>query len=98
MLSLGFHYRNIYYSYRMDWSLDGLQALIKYSTYAFAGWLGSWIIFFLLVPFMTAAFGKVRGTAINYGLTWVVMVAIVLGLEFGLKKDESYEELVSMNF
>lgn len=82
----------------MDWSLDGLQALIKYSTYAFAGWLGSWIIFFLLLPFMMAVFGKVRGTAINYGLTWVVMVAIILGLEFGLKKDESYEEHEFMPF
>ena len=72
----------------MDWSLNGIQTLIKYSTYAFAGWLGSWIVFFMLLPFMTAAFGKMRGTAINYGLTWVVMVAIILGLEYTHKKDE----------
>jgi hypothetical protein len=77
----------------MDWSYDGIQKLIKLSAFAFTGWLISWILFFLLLPLMVATFGKAKGAAFNYGLSWVSMVVVILGLElFYRKKKEDISE------
>lgn len=59
--------------------------IIKYSEYAFAGWFLSWILFFIMLPFMIHFFGKVKGAVINYGFSWISMVIIILGLEFSIK-------------
>lgn len=72
----------------MDWSIDGLQKLIKLSAYAFAGWAISWILFFLLLPIMVSTFGKVKGTGINYALSWVSMVVVILVLELFYRKEK----------
>jgi hypothetical protein len=34
---------------------------------------------------MTRAYGKIRGASLNYGFSWFSMIAIILGLEFGLR-------------
>jgi hypothetical protein len=59
--------------------------LIEYSEYAFTGWALSWILFFIMLPFMIHFFGKVKGAVVNYGFSWISMVIIILGLEFSIK-------------
>lgn len=80
----------------MEWTIDGIRRILELSTYAFAGWVISWLVFFALLPYMTAMLGKVRGAAVNYGLSWVVMAAVILGLEFGIEKEDLFDELVSI--
>ncbi len=72
----------------MDWSYDGIQKLIKLSAFAFTGWAVSWILFFLLVPIMVSTFGKVKGTGINYALSWVSMVVVIIVLELFYRKEK----------
>ena len=72
--------------------LEKIQKLVKYSTYAFVGWAASWILFFIMLPFMVKMYGKVRGGAINYTISWITMPLIILGLEYYnrlQKKDTS---------
>ena len=59
--------------------------IIKYSAYAFSGWVLSWILFFIMHPFMIRYYGKIRGTTLNYGFSWFSMIAIILGLEYSLR-------------
>ena len=58
--------------------------IIKFSAFAFTGWLLSWVLFFIMFPFMVRVFGKVNGAAINYGFSWISMLLIIVGLEFRL--------------
>lgn len=60
--------------------------IIRYSVYAFTGWFLSWVLFFIMLPFMVRAYGKIRGASLNYGFSWFSMIAIILGLEFTMKK------------
>ena len=71
--------------------LEKIQKLVKYSTYAFVGWVASWILFFIMLPFMVKMFGKMRGSAINYAISWITMPLIILGLEYynRLQKKET---------
>ncbi len=71
---------------------EKIQKLVKYSTYAFVGWVASWILFFIMLPFMVKMFGKMCGSAINYTISWITMPLIILGLEYYnrlQKKDTS---------
>jgi hypothetical protein len=36
----------------------------------------SWGIFFLLLPLFMKVFGKITGSALNYGLSWFVWIAV----------------------
>ena len=78
--------------------MDSLQEIytkydkiIKYSAYAFTGWFLSWVLFFIMLPFMVRYYGKIRGASLNYGFSWFSMIAIILGLEFGLQRWKSLE-------
>lgn len=78
--------------------MDSLQEIytkydkiIKYSAYTFTGWFVSWVLFFIMLPFMVRYYGKIRGVSLNYGFSWLSMVAIILGLEFGLQPWKSLE-------
>jgi len=78
--------------------MDSLQEIytkydkiIKYSAYAFTGWFLSWVLFFIMLPFMVHYYGKIRGASLNYGFSWFSMIAIILGLEFGLQRWKSLE-------
>lgn len=56
--------------------------LIKDSEYVFVGWVSSWILFFIMLPYMVRIFGKVKGAILNYGFTYISMILIILGLDF----------------
>ena len=58
--------------------------IIRLSAYAFTGWFLSWVLFFIMLPFMAQAYGKIRGASLNYAFSWFSMFAIILGLEFWL--------------
>ena len=64
---------------------DKYDTIVKYSAYAFAGWFLSWVLFFIMLPFMIRYYGKIKGTSFNYGFSWFSMIAIILGLEFGMR-------------
>ena len=53
------------------------ESIIKYSTYAFAGWVLSWGLFFIMLPLMIRYFGKVKGTLFNYGFSWISLFIII---------------------
>ncbi len=42
-------------------------------------------LFFIMLPFMIKYYGKIKGASYNYGFSWFSMVAIILGIEFGLR-------------
>ena len=62
---------------------DKYDKIIKYSAYAFTGWFLSWVLFLIMLPLMIQKYGKIKGTSLNYGFSWVSMIVIILGLEFG---------------
>lgn len=70
------HLRELYVKY---------DTIIKYSVFAFTGWLLSWILFFIMLPFMIRYYGKVKGSAFNYGFSWFSMFAIIISLEIGTR-------------
>ena len=53
------------------------DTIIKYSTYAFAGWVLSWCLFFIMLPLMIRYFGKVKGTLFNYVFSWISLFIII---------------------
>jgi hypothetical protein len=60
------------------------EKIIKYSTYAFAGWVLSWVLFFIMLPVMINYFGKVKGAFLNYIFSWISMFIIIIILTLGL--------------
>jgi hypothetical protein len=56
------------------------ETIIKYSTYAFTGWLLSWVLFFMMLPALIHSFGKVKGTFFNYTFSWISMFVIIITL------------------
>lgn len=56
--------------------------IIRLSAYAFTGWFLSWVLFFIMLPFMANYYGKIRGASLNYAFSWFSMIAIILGLEY----------------
>ena len=59
--------------------------IIKYSTYAFAGWFLSWVLFFIMLPSMIGYFGKVKGAFLNYVLSWISMILFIIILSISLQ-------------
>ena len=53
------------------------DSIIKYSTYAFAGWVLSWVLFLIMLPFMIRYFGKAKGTLFNYVFSWISLIIII---------------------
>ena len=76
---------------RMD--ITDLKRVVELSAYAAVGWTVSWIIFFIMLPIVAHFIGKARAFTLCYVLTWPMMIAIILGLEYasrnGLIKDRS---------
>jgi hypothetical protein len=66
----------------MSWDIKELyvkyESIIKYSTYSFAGWVLSWILFFIMLPLMIHYFGKVKGAFLNYVFSWISMFVIII--------------------
>ena len=53
------------------------DTIIKYSKYAFAGWVLSWGLFIIMLPLMIRYFGKVKGTLFNYVFSWISLFIII---------------------
>ena len=53
------------------------DSIIKYSKYAFAGWVLSWGLFFIMLPLMIRYFGKAKGTLFNYVFSWISLIIII---------------------
>lgn len=60
------------------------ETIIKYSTFAFAGWFLSWVLFFIMLPGMIDYFGKVKGAFLNYAFSWISMFVIIIVLSFSI--------------
>ena len=58
------------------------ETIIKYSTYAFAGWVLSWVLFFMMLPALIHSFGKVKGALVNYAFSWISMFVIIITLSY----------------
>jgi len=54
------------------------ESIIKYSTYSLAGWVLSWILFFIMLPLMIHYFGKAKGAFLNYVFSWISMFVIII--------------------
>jgi hypothetical protein len=65
---------------------DKYDKIIKYSTYAFAGWVLSWGLFFIMLPLMIRYFGKVKGSLLNYMFSWISMFIIIIILTIVSKR------------
>lgn len=52
-------------------------SFIQLSTFAIVSYIISWLYFFSTLPFFITVFGKVKGSAINYGISWLVMILVV---------------------
>jgi hypothetical protein len=50
----------------IDWSRLGLGFVLGYAI--------SWVYFFLSLPIFIRFLGKVNGTIINYGMSWLVWI------------------------
>ena len=58
------------------------ETIIKYSTYAFTGWLLSWVLFFMMLPALIHSFGKMKGALVNYVFSWISMFVIIITLSY----------------
>lgn len=58
-----------------------VKKILTMSTYALIGFILSWVYFFISLPLVVRIFGKVKGATINYGISWVVMVAVIYVLQ-----------------
>jgi hypothetical protein len=54
----------------MEWDI---QKLIAYLGIAY---VVSWAFFFVTLPLFIYFFGKVKGGAITYGVSWIVMIGV----------------------
>jgi hypothetical protein len=66
---MNFDIKEVYHKY---------EIIIKYSTYAFAGWFLSWVLFFIMLPGMIRYFGKAKGAFLNYAFSWISMFVIII--------------------
>ena len=60
------------------------ETIVKYSTFAFAGWFLSWVLFFVMLPGMIDYFGKAKGTFLNYAFSWISMFVIIIVLSIAI--------------
>lgn len=68
------------------------ETIIKYSTYAFTGWVLSWALFFIMLPVMINYFGKVKGALLNYAFSWISMFIIIIILTIVLSDTKNKQK------
>jgi len=59
----------------MGWDIKEIATNVGVSYFV------SWIFFFLMLPLFVTIFGKVNGTVIAYGISWVFMLGVVWIIE-----------------
>jgi hypothetical protein len=52
----------------INWSRLGLGVILGYAI--------SWVYFFVTLPIFMKLLGKVNGTIINYGLSWLIWIVV----------------------
>ncbi len=57
------------------------KTIVTHSAYAFIGWFLSWVLFFIMSPFMISYYGKLKGLSLNYAFSWVSMIGIIIFFE-----------------
>jgi hypothetical protein len=57
------------------------KTIVTHSAYAFIGWFLSWVLFFIMSPFMMSYYGKLKGLSLNYAFSWVSMIGIIITFE-----------------
>lgn len=68
------------------------ETIIKYSSFAFAGWFLSWVLFFVMLPGMIDYFGKAKGTFLNYAFSWISMFVIIIVLSIAINGKIIYDK------
>lgn len=58
---------------QFSWATLSWHILIAYGI--------SWLYFFFTVRIFTGLFGNIFGTALNYGISWILMIAAVYSLQ-----------------
>ena len=66
----------------IDWSRLGLGVILGYAI--------SWVYFFLTLPFFMKLLGKVNGTVINYGLSWLVWILVTYATHSTAENNNTY--------
>jgi hypothetical protein len=64
----------------LNWSRLGLGVILGYAI--------SWVYFFLTLPFLMKLLGKINGTIINYGLSWLVWIVVTYATHSTAPGDE----------
>ncbi len=64
----------------IDWSRLGLGVVLGYAI--------SWVYFFLTLPIFMKLLGKVNGTIINYGLSWLIWILVTYGTHSTAPDDD----------
>lgn len=67
-------------SNEISWPKIGLGIILGYAV--------SWVYFFLTLPILIHLLGKINGTIINYGLSWLVWI-IVTYITHSIELDDS---------
>ncbi len=57
-------------------SLNNIE-LKEFTGNAITSYIIAWIYFFISLPIAQHIFGKVKGTIINYGISWLIWVLVV---------------------
>lgn len=66
-----------------DWRSLTINALI--------GYVISWLYFFMALPVFQTLFGKTRGTAVNYGVSWIVWIVATHALTIVYSKGDELD-------
>jgi hypothetical protein len=66
-----------------DWRSLTINALI--------GYVISWLYFFMALPIFQTLFGKVKGTAVNYGVSWIVWIIAIHALTVLYSKGDELD-------
>lgn len=65
----------------IDWKRFSLGVVLGYAI--------SWVYFFLTLPIFMKLLGKVNGTVINYGMSWLVWILVTYATHSTTDEDES---------
>ena len=64
----------------IDWSRLGLGVVLGYAI--------SWVYFFLTLPIFMKLLGKINGTVVNYGMSWLVWILVTYATHSTASDDE----------
>lgn len=71
----------IYIPENIEWSELTISIILGYAI--------SWAYFFITLPLMINIFGKINGSIINYGISWIIWIIISIAIK-KYNNDESY--------